>query len=158
MNVLVVLSNPIKSVLLVREVDKSLSYEQHLSLRLSNYPTHTLLLLEVLNDRTIDSEVASVIIYDKNYMRDGFYPAIVLDNVNQITLSHVQQFLGLVSDDKSFVNRLLSEMRLQLKPEAIIDIFKAAGLEIIYTTPRSVEEKIIKAINEKTNYITHTKQ
>jgi len=116
MNVLVVLSNPIKSVLLVREVDKSVSYEQHMALRLSNYPTHTLLLLEVLNDKTIDSEVASVIIYDKNYMRDGFYPAIVLDNVNQITLSHAQQFLSLVSDDKSFVNRLLSEMRLQLKP------------------------------------------
>jgi len=116
------------------------------------------LLLEVLNDKMIDSEIASVIIYDKNYMRDGFYPAIVLDNVNQITLSHAQQFLSLVSDDKSFVNRLLSEMRLQLKPEAIIDIFKAAGLEIIYTTPRSLEEKIMKAINEKTNYITHTKQ
>jgi len=158
MHVLVALSNPIKSVLLVREVDKNLSYEQHMALRLSNYPTHTLLLLEILNDKTLDSEVASVIMYDKNYMRDGFYPAIILDNVNQIMLSHVQQFLSLASNDKSFVSRLVNEMRMQLKPEAILDIFKAAGLEIIYTTPRSVEEKIMKAINEKTTSVTNTKQ
>jgi hypothetical protein len=158
MNVLVILSNPIKSVLLVREIDRDLSYEQHLALRLSNYPTHTLLLLEVLNEKAIDDEVPMVIIYDKNYMRGGFYPAIVLDNINQIALSHIQQFLSLVSNDKSFVSRLISEMRLQLKPEAIIDIFKATGLEIIYTTPRSVEEKILKAINEKNNPIAHTKQ
>ncbi len=158
MHVLLILSNPIKSVLFVREVDKNLSYEQHLALRLSNYPTHTLLLLEIVNEKMIDSEVASVIIYDKNYMRNGFYPAIVLDDVNQVTLSHVQQFLSLASSDKSFVSRLISEMRLQLKPEAIIDILKAAGLEIIYITPKSVEEKIIKAINEKTNLTTHTKQ
>jgi hypothetical protein len=142
----------------VREVDRGLSYEQHLALRLSNYPTHTLLLLEILNEKTIDDEIPMVIIYDKNYMRNGFYPAIVLDNVNQISLSHVQQFLNLVSNDKSFVSRLIGEMRLQLKPEAIIDIFKAAGLEIIYTTPRSVEEKILKAINEKNDSIAHTKQ
>ncbi len=158
MHILLILSNPIKSVLFVREVDKNLSYEQHLSLRLSNYPTHTLLLLEVFNEKMIDSEVASVIIYDKSYMRNGFYPAIVLDDVSQLTLSHVQQFLSLASSDKSFVNRLISEMRLQLKPEAIIDIFKASGLEIIYTTPKSVEEKILKAINEKTNLTAHTKQ
>ncbi len=156
--VLVVLSNPLRSVTLVREVDKDLSYEHHLSLRLSNYPTHTLLLLEILNDKKIDNETASVIIYDKNYMRNGFHPAIVLDNTTQLTLAHLQQFLNLASNDKSIMARLFSEMRLQLKPEAIIDIFKAAGMEVIYTTPKSVEEKIIRAINEKNNPATNTTQ
>jgi len=156
--VLVVLSSPLKSVALVREVNKDLSYEGHLSLRLSNYPTHTLLLLEILNDKKIDSEIASLIIYDKNYMRNGFYPAIVLDNTTQLTLAHLQQFLNLASNDKSVMSRLIGEMRLQLKPEAILDIFKAAGIEVIYTTPKSVEEKIIRAINEKNNPAADTTQ
>ena len=155
---LVVLSNPLKSVTLVREVDKDLSYEHHLALRLSNYPTHTLLLLEILNDKKIDNDTALIIIYDKNYMRNGFYPAVVLDNTAQITLAHIQQFLNLVSKDKSIMSRLISEMRLQLKPEAIIDIFKAAGMEVIYITPKSVEEKIIRAINEKNNPTPNTTQ
>jgi hypothetical protein len=153
---LVILSNPFKSITLVREIDKDLSYEHHLSLRLSNYPTHTLLLLEILNDKKLDSETAYVIIYDKKYMRNGFHPAIILDNTAQVTLAHLQQFLSLASKDKSIMSKLISEMRLHLKPEAIMDIFKAAGMEIIYTTPKSVEEKIMRAIDEKNNPTTNT--
>jgi hypothetical protein len=114
------------------------------------------LLLEILNDKNIDSETAYAIIYDKNYMRNGFHPAIILDNTAQVSLAHLQQFLSLASKDKSIMSRLISEMRLHLKPEAIMDIFKAAGMEIIYTTPKSVEESIMRAINEKSNPTTDT--
>lgn len=140
MKALLIINDVTKTIEDVKILNEGLAYAQHLAIRVNNQAGLSMLFLDIKNNVIPDIDKNNVIIYDAGYANEGFHPAVVYENRDEVTL---KDYYDIVSP------LIINEMIKYFGVDRSRVMLNAIGILEIRTNSKSKVELFIKNLEEQ---------